>query len=349
MAAAALALVCAWQTGTLWAKDSVDVSVTNAGGALVVPNGQTPGTIQLFYTVTANQFVMGALATFDVNWATVTRAGENATDYGSGIAFTLTQAQQGGFVDLVPGTPEFKLTETGQSGKSTITIHIGPDKSGTVPPSTNGTDLVGNLKLHAGSKLETPTSIQVHIVLVHPTACVKVYNFVTDQGFNGILGTTSLKIGTNGPKAGKVISSNPSQFSDNVLIVNTCGTDQSFDLGIGLDSSFTTSSNGNPVKTYTAEGEFDDATFSAMMTPSGTPHQENLCLPNLTVAAGTSLLATVHSEVRKDWPQGSLPTDNNFDFVATLYQDVNAGCSGSPHSMAQQELAAFTLPFIKTY
>jgi len=344
VAFAAITVASALAAGNAWAKDSLAVSVANATGAVVVNNGQAVGTIQLFYTVNANAFTVGQFATFDVNWVTSAGSGQ-ATNYGTGLTFSLEQDQQGGNVDLVPAPASFLLTATGQSGKSTVTVYITPDKAGLLPDA-DGTDLVGNLKLDATSKVGSVTSIQVHIRLVHPTDCVKVYNFVTDQDFNlGVLSTTSLNVPKNGRNAGKVTSSQPGQFSDNVLIVNTCADAQSFHLGIGLDSSFSINSNGNPVKTYTASGAFDVDNFEDMMTGSGAPNGQNLCLQNVTVPGNASFLATVHAKVNDSWPQTSLPADGSFDFAASVYPSVNAGCTGPLHSYATPNPATFTLPF----
>ena len=335
-----LAFLCAWPAGNAWAKDSMAVSVSNATGSpVIVNNGQAVGTIQVFYTVNASAFSIGEFASFDVNWVTSAGSGR-ATDYSGGITFTLSQDQQGGYVDLLPSPNTFALTTTGQNGVSRITVYISPDKDGNLPPTVDGTDLVGNLKLDAGSKVGTVTNIQVHIRLVHPTDCLKVYNFVTDQDFNlGILDSTSLNVPKNGAKAGKVTSSQPGQFSDNVLVVNTCGSDQSFDLRIGLDSSFTTN-GANAVKTYNAAGEFDSSNFNTILSGTGTPKGQSLCLQNVTVAAGTSFLATAHSKITDNWPQTSLPADGTFDFAASLYEQVNASCSGSLHSLASPNPAA---------
>jgi hypothetical protein len=340
-----LAFVCAWPSANAWAKDSMAVSVSNATDSpVIVNNGQAVGTIQVFYTVNASAFSIGEFASFDVNWDTSAGSGA-ATNYGAGVTFTLSQDQQGGYVDLLPSPNTFALTATGQNGVSRITVYISPDNAGNLPSAADGTDLVGNLKLDAGSKVGTVTNIQVHIRLVHPTDCLKVYDFVTDQDFNlGILNSTSLTIAKNGPNAGKVMSSQPGQFSDNVLVVNTCGSDQSFDLRIGLDSSFTTN-GANAVKTYTAAGEFDSTDFNTIMSGYGDPKGTSLCLQNVTVAAGMSFLATAHSKIKDNWLQTSLPADASFDFAASLYQQVNAGCSGSLHSLASPNPAAFTLPF----
>jgi len=346
-----LAVLLAATTTIIFAKDSITVNLSKATGSpVIVNNGQAVGTIQLFYTVNDFQFTTGTFATFDVNWLD-TLDSKNPTNYGSGISFDLIQDQQGGNVDLSTNSPSFLLTGAGQHGVSTVTVSITNDKHGNPPPSIDGTDLVGNLKLDAGSKVGSVTNIQVHIRLVHPTSssCLKVYNFVTDQDFTmGILPTTNLNVPTNGSKAGKVVSSQPGSFSDNVLIVNTCGIAESFDLGIALDPSFQTAPNGNPgnaVFSYNAAGEFDTSNFNPLLTGTKTPNQQNLCLQNVTVAAGTSFLATVHSRVRDNWPQSSLPTDRTFDFGASLYQNVNTGCTSPLNVLAEPNPATSTLPF----
>jgi hypothetical protein len=339
-----LAILCAWPAGTAWAKDSMAVSVTNATGSpAIIANGQAIGTIQLFYTVNANAFTLGELASFDIDWVTSTGPGK-ASDYTKDVTFTLVQSQQGGFVDLVPNPNAIPLTVTGQSGTSRVTVYIAADKAGNLPSNADGTALVGNLKLDAGSELGTITSVQVHVLLVHPTNCLKVYNFVTDTEFNELL-TASLTVPVNGRNAGKVVSSQPGQFSDNVLVVNTCATDRSFDLGIGVDSSFSVNSNGNPVKAYAAAGEFDSSDFNALLATDPTYKGQSLCLQNVTVPAGTSFLATVHSGVTAQWPQGSLPADGTFDFAASLYQNVNSGCTAPLDPLATPNPATFTLPF----
>jgi hypothetical protein len=343
-----VAILLSTATTIIFAKDSISVNISNATGSpIIVNNGQAMGTIQLFYTVNGFQFPTGPFATFDVNWSDT--LGHPATIYGSGIPFDLTQDQQGGYVDLSANAPSFLLNAAGDHGVSTVTVSISNDKDGNPPSSADGTNLVGNLKLDAGSKVGTVTNIQVHIRLVHPTSCLKVYTFVTDQDFTiGILGTTNLNVPLHGAKAGKVVSSQPGSFSDNVLITNTCATDESFDLGIVLDSSFQTSPNENPgnaVFSYTAAGEFDTSSFNALRTGTATPNQQNLCLQNVTVAAGATFLATVHSKTKDDWPQASLPSDRSFDFSASLYQSVNAGCTAPLNVLAAPNPATFTLPF----
>jgi hypothetical protein len=341
-------LLVGLMSGQAWAKDALAVTVTpNSGNVVVVNNGQAAGTIQLFYSVEASQFPLGLFTTFDLNW--VVTAGRQATNYGPGVSFDLVQDQQGGNVDLVPSPAAFLLTQAGNSGTSTVTVYITNDKNGNPPSNEDGTDLVGNLKLDAGSKVGSVTNIQVHIRLVHPSSCLHVYNFVTDQDFSmGILDSTDLNVPTHGNNAGKVVSSRPGQFSDNVLVANVCSSDAAFDLRVVLDSSFSTNPSGNPgnaVFTYSGAGTFDTSNFGTLMSGVGTGQQQNLCLQNVTVPAGASFLVTVHSKVKDSWPVTSLPADSIFDFAAALYQDVNAGCTGTLNSLAGTGVAAFTLPF----
>jgi hypothetical protein len=113
----AIAVVSALTAGNAWAKDSMTVSVTNTVPTPhVVNNGEAVGTIQLFYTVNADAFMLGDFATFDINWLTSAVDAKKATDYGTGVLFKLEQDQQGGFVDLQPSPETFTLTKTGQTG-----------------------------------------------------------------------------------------------------------------------------------------------------------------------------------------------------------------------------------------
>src|SRR4030095_4761509 len=168
-------------------------------------------------------------------------------------------------------------------------------------PSADGTELVGNLNMRipGSNHVGTPTSVQVHILLVHPTACLKSYNFITDTDFNSIITLATVNVNNNGKVTG---TSNPAQFSDNILIANTCGQDETIDLDILLDSRWETNPNNNPgnaVFTYSANGEIDPDTFDIEDFGAQAAQKQNLCLKNVTVPAGKSFLATVHSGVIK--------------------------------------------------
>jgi hypothetical protein len=348
VAAVAVATLVLASPDAASAKDSLSVEVANATGSPVIKNnGEAVGTIQLFYVVNATQYPTGLFATFDINWL-ITAALRNPTNYGAGIPFVLTQDQQGGHVRLMVEPSSFVLTHAGQTGTSRVSIHIEPDKDGNLPPSLDGTDLVANLKLDAGSKVGTVTNVQVHILLAHPTSCIKVYNFVTDQDMNlGILSTTNVNSQQNGPQAGTIRSSQPGQFSDNVLVANLCPTAETFDLRVALDAAFSTNPAGNPgnaVHAYSASGEFDTTNFGELLSATSTAYGQNLCLQNMTVAPEASLLVTVHSKL-KDGHISSLPADGDFNFWAMLYDTPNGSCSGDPEPLASPTPATFVLPF----
>lgn len=355
-----------------WAKDAVKASVANwTGSPIVQINGNAyaqgtyaVGTIHLTYTVVGNTFTAGPFGSFDLDWA----IGANLTNGGTTnyapagtnpAGITLNLKQIGGtnvLLDIDPGS--FLVTSNQQTGKSHVGLTIGAGVPDDPELNCDGCELVGHLQLSTtpqGAKLDTVTDVLVKIKLVHPTACLKVYNFVTDQDHQlGTLTTTDLKIGTNGRNAGKVVSSQPGQYSDNVLIANTCSSDESFDLKIGLDPKFETNPSNNPgnaVFTYSTAGEVDPDSFAISGFGTGTPQGQQLCLQNVTVAAGTSFLATVHAQVIKGTLASTLPGDsdgdgkNNFDFAATLYETVNASCTGALDSEATPNPASFALPY----
>jgi hypothetical protein len=345
MAAVLVTLTC----GQAWAKDTLSASVSNATGSPVqVNNGQPSGTIQLFYTVNANQFPLGPFATFDVNW--LVTAGSPATTYGTGVTFSLVQDQNGGNVALSPSPDSFLLTSAGQQGVSTVTVSITNDKDGNPPSSADGTELVGNLKLVAGNKVNTVTNVQVHILLVHPSACLKAYTFVTDADLTQILATTNLNVPAHGPNAGTINASQPGQFSVNALIANVCATSESFDVRVNLDPLFNTNPStapANAVFVYTASGEFDTSNFGTLTEGTGTGYQQNVCLQNVTVPGNSSLLVSVHSEVTKYTPVSALPADGTFDFSSALTAPVNNNCTSPlvPSTLATPNPATFALPF----
>src|SRR4030095_11049226 len=151
----------------------------------------------------------------------------------------------------------------------------------------DGDVLVGRLQLAAQDNphLKTPTDILVHITLVHPTACVKVYDFITDASLANTI--TSTEVNVN--RQGKVTSTNPyGSLSHNVMVVNTCGASESFDLRVNLDPWFSTQPNNNPgnaVYTFATAGEIDPGTFNLALFGTGTAQGQKMCLQNVTVPA----------------------------------------------------------------
>ena len=321
------------------AGDDVQVTVTSVGSPAptlkINGNATTQGTIQLYYTVTDFAFPIGPFAQFAIDMKDVHLSGQNNARYPA----TLTLEQNGSEnVQLTPDQSSFSITGLGWTASTTVQIDI---PAGV--PNADFTELVGNLNLSVPgpNHVGTPTTIQVHILLVHPTACVKVYNFVTDADFNDIL--TSADVNIN---RGSVKSSQPGQFADNVLIANTCSVAESFDVQIALDTRFETNPKNNPgnaVFTYATSGEVDPSTFAILSFGTGQGQGQNLCLQNVTVPPHTSFLASVHSQVIKGMDAATLGS-SPFSFGAAL-RTAGTNCTGSLDTIASPNPVSTTLPF----
>jgi hypothetical protein len=327
-------------SASAWAGDDIQTSVAPVGTPVpsIVLNGNqaTQGTIQLFYDVTAFSFTPGPFARFSLNMQDAHITGASNAVYPA----TLSLVQNGSEnLTLTPDTSSFNVTGQGWTGSTEVQISIP-----TGVPNTDGTDLVGNLNLSVpgSNHIGTVSTIQVHIRLVYPTACLRVFPFLTDGDFNGIISSISLVI-----NRGVVKSSNPGQIQDAVLIVNTCSTSQSFDLKSGLDSRFQTNPSGNPgnaVFTYNATGELDPSSSLTVLQAGGTAQGQAMCLQNITVPAGDSFLAAVHSEVIKGQTTTQLGT-SPFSFTWNLDAAGSTCNNATPNLDATPNPATSTLTF----
>jgi hypothetical protein len=304
------------------ANDAVKASVTIPAGQpapiLIKSNGTglTPGTyaigtIQLYYTIQAFEFPVGPFATFNLGMAIAQGKSNPATLY----AVPLTLRQAGSEITLTPAMSAFSVTSAAWTGSTLVTISIPTGVS-----NADGTELTGNLQIEApgSNHLDTVTTIQVHITLVHPTACIKLYNFITDKEFIPL--AAPIEVNTR-KKDNTVTATNPGQFSDNVLVVNTCSAPQTFDVQVSLDPWFGTNPSGNPgnaVFAFSTEGELDPATFNIAAFGTGTPKGQSLSLTNVTVAGGGMFLLTVHMGIKTGvWNGGTAGTFSGFS--AGLY------------------------------
>lgn len=322
------ALVGATQTSE--AKDAVAVAVTIPAGqpsAIVTVNGNpvapgnfAVGTIQLFYVFQGNELPTGLFGSFTIDLGI-------KTDYLSGPTTTypinpLELEHNGGGPILTPSPSTFTVTGTSWTGSSTVTITI--PEGAQVPP--DGDDYVGNLKIEAGPRLGTTTNVQVHIRLVQPTECIKLYDFITDADYTAAVTSTEVNVNA---KKNSINSTQPyGQLSDNVLVVNTCSAAQPFDLGVTLDPFFRTNpydNPGNAVFTYFISGQEDD-TINIAALGGGTPRGQQLCLQNVTIDGGDSFLATVKMAINKSLSASSL-TGDTFSFSARLYA-AGSACAG---------------------
>jgi len=324
-----LALI-AWVAPTAAsAKDAVSASVDGASVEYLAPSIYEPsltaimnngnplsqgtyavGTIQLFFAVNATEFPIGDFASFSLDLAIkqgpTTGQQTQYTQFPGGIPLSLRQTGSENLT-LSWNPLGFSVTDDSWSDSTTVTISI-PDGV----PNDDGTDLVANLQLEAarGSHLDTPTTVQVHILLVHPAACTSLHSFLTDNEFTTIVTDTLVNMG--GPRNNpKVVSTSPfGQFSYNVLILNNCGTDQVFNLGITLDNHFETNPKNNPgnaVFTYLLGETVDPSEFDITDFGTGTGAGQNLWFSDITVPAGHSFLVTVHIQLIKGEALSWLP------------------------------------------
>jgi hypothetical protein len=352
----AVAMIClmAGFSGHAWAKDNVQAEVSSTSPtALVTPNGMAVGTIHVIFTLNAYEFTPGNLGSFDIDLSILNSNQNPETSYP--LSLILVQKQRGDENLIL--TPEYDFFDVATSGwggdSTTVAVNI-PEN----PSNEDGTTLTGILQFEADGPLGsngrttnpqigTITTIVVKVVLLHPTACLKVMNFVTDMDFNALDSTVVNLKTKNGSTT--INSTNPGQFSDNILVVNNCDEAQEIDLRIGLDTCFDTNPSGNPgnaVFSYLTEGEVDEESFDISAFGSKTNQGQNLCLSGLTIPTGQTLLATVHMGTIKGASSGDLPGDSSFDFEAEVYDVGSNNCTnGYPHGMTDYNPVGTSVPF----
>lgn len=349
---AALVLVIGYlSTGTAYAN-SVQAGVTIPTGQptpVMTENGSgyTPGTyaigtIHLNYTTIGTAFPAGPFAVFELNMRDFATSGRVPV-----YPVSLSLAQNGAeVITLTPSLSPLSVSDVGWEASVLVTVSI-PD-SVALDPTLNedGDELVAHLQLVGDSPhLKTPTSILVKIKLVHPTACLKVYDFITDASLANTITSTEVNVNNKG----KVTSTNPyGSLSHNVMVVNTCGTSESFDLRVYLDAWFSTQPNnnaGNAVFTFATGGELDPAAFDIASFGLGTPQGQNLCLQNVTVPSGSTFLATVHTNINNGSLASSLPASGVFDGFNSGLTTAGSSCAGSLVPVATPNPASAPLSF----
>ncbi len=310
--------------------------VLTENGSGYTPGTYAIGTIQLNYTYVGTTFPSGPFATFNLNMGVYAPDKKQPSSY----PLTLNLIDLGSpNVTLSPASSPLQVSGLAWTASVPVTISIPSEVAANPLLNVDGTVLVGNLKLDAGNDAKTPTNVQVKITLVHPTgACLKVYDFITDATLTNTI--TSSEVGVN--KKGKVTSTNPyGSLSENLMIVNTCGTLETLDANILLDPAFSTQPNnnaGNAVFTFGTSGEIDPSTFNIASFGAGSPQGQNLCLTNVSVPAGSTFLATVHMNITNGIAATVLPGGGTgpgifSGFGAALYS-AGSACSGDLISTA---------------
>ena len=323
--------------------------------AVTIPNGQAVpiitengnpyaqgsyaiGTLRLEYTVVAFTFPAGPFASFNLGLQTVSKNGA-ATVYPA----TLNLGQTGSSnLELLPTPASFSVTGHPWSDTASIAIEIPASVASDPALNLDGSTLVAKLQLSAngGAKLGTPTNIQVKIRLVHPTACVRMYTFLTDMGLDNVITDMTLTYSTSNGNLNKITNVSPStQVRHNILLVNTCAADETIDLAIGKDPRFDFGPNGAPAKAvfiYSTVGELTPGAIDLSTWTDGPKLGKVLQVLDLELPAGETVLVTSHLKFDDDHYTFLNVGASPFMFSATAYEPggtftaLNGGTTPNP-------------------
>ncbi|HLN98191.1 MAG TPA: hypothetical protein VK208_06990, partial [Pyrinomonadaceae bacterium] len=260
-----------------WAKDAAVAAVT-APGAIVIQNGNhyaqgtnAIGTIQLFYTVVANQFAAGTFGSFTLDLSIKEGKANPATKYP--LSLNLRQTGSANLI-LDPAIDSFPVGSSAFGGSTTVNINIPASVASDPAFQVDGAELVANLQLEVPGQrfLDTVTTIQVHLVLMHPgdVDCLIVRNFITDNGIAGEVNPLSVSKSSGSGN----VSSVPTNPHYIVVAANTCSLDQCIDARFTLNSNFELKGT-QAVKTFSSNSIIDEfleaATFFGT-SPTGDPN-----------------------------------------------------------------------------
>ena len=237
------------------------VPVVTENGSGYTPGNYAEGTIHLNYKMVGMTFPTGPFAVFELKIAE--RLDERQTP-AYPVSLSVTQIGSKALT-LTPATTKFAVSGVGWESSTLVAISI-PEGTALDPAlNEDGDELVAKLQLTSDNPhLKTTTDILVKIKLVHPTACLKVYDFISDTSLANTI--ESIVVNVNGK--GKVTATYLyGSLSHNVMVVNTCGGSETFDLGVTLDRWFSTQPNNNPgnaVFTFATAGEIDASDFNVV-------------------------------------------------------------------------------------
>jgi hypothetical protein len=317
------------------AVDSLERSISNIsplhtelkeGGSDLLPGTySSANNVVLSYVVTGYEFPTGVFGSFALGLRIADNSSVNptgqTTNFTGGRTIGINQAAGGNSqITLARQPTSLAASGPGVLGSSAVTIEI--DCSGGCPNEDGATmqrtlDFSDTGPDRGLASSINGMSVRVEITLVHPTDCLKIYNLLSDQDSTvWNVESTEVVVVKNGRNAGKVNATTPfGQFSDNVLVANTCSGPEVFDLRINLDNSFDTNPNGNPgnaVFTHVAGAAVDPDTFEIDDFYMVSAHGQSLCLSNVSLDEGESLLARVHMGIRRGMHMSDL---TNFDHV----------------------------------
>ena len=332
-------VLVATMTANAWAGDNIQVSVQSISPeASIKLNGNDviQGTLQLWYTVNAYSFPTGSFGTFRIDMRDVHLNGLTNSVYPA----TMTLKQKGGeALILTPAKSTFDVTGQGWQESTTVTMSILSGAS-----NEDGAEVVGNLdfSVPGRNKVGTPSSVQVHIRLVHPTNCIKVYNFMADAGATTVYDDSffvDVKV-----KNGEVNSASPGTLSYDIVASNICSQNMTVDLGAQIDPLWNVV-GGQGVKLYSAAGDIDLSGWDVSLFSNPQNNGTNLCFQNATIPAGKTILLNVKTTMDDGVSAGAL--GSAFTFSGSLRQ-AGSSCTGNLEPLASPNPVSTDLGFITT-
>jgi hypothetical protein len=277
--------------GSASAKDAVVAEVTapmTPSNPIMIQNGTqyslgtyAIGTIQLFYTVQGYQFAAGNFGYFTLDLSI--QAGKSTPTTNYPVALSLKQTGSAN-LNLVPVTDSFNVVNASWHGSTRVDINIPTSVADNPTFQVDGAELVANLQMTVpnGSHLDTVTTIQVHLILAHPTACLKAYSFITDNGNTAEIDSIQISKNSNNHK----VSSDPQNPHYIVVVTNTCSIAQCIDTRFALPSDFQLK-GAQAVKTFSSNSlieTFSDVSNFFGAGPTAHPKGTSMCV---TASAST--------------------------------------------------------------
>jgi hypothetical protein len=95
------------------------------------------------------------------------------------------------FLAVFPVTDSFNVDSVNWHGSTKVNINIPASVASNPSFQVDGSELVDNLQMVTPnrSNLDTVTTIQVHLLLAHPTDCLKAYSFITNNDNTAQIGS----------------------------------------------------------------------------------------------------------------------------------------------------------------
>lgn len=339
-----------WLAAPALAHDTVEISVdgfTGAAPTSVDPAITAPltfrdnGNVTINYVVNGFAFPSGELGRFTLHMRTNDNPNTNhEPTYPVAVGLSLN-----GLNLPLTMSPLTNISLTGLGNESTKEIVVNIDCSGGCP--TGDGDFIDRQLQFSGTNLNTGVKVHVIVTLVHPPVgeCLAAANFVTDQGWTERVSSTEVITIANGRNAGTVRATTPyGQLSQDVVVSSACAETRYFDLKIELDNTWETNPNNNPgnaVFTYYSDEDIDLATYVPEVSAEKTPQGQQLCLANLYLDPGESLIATVHMQIQRGIAEGLLPpADPGFVFKAYIREpDATCGNGSDILSLDDAEIS----------